>query len=70
MLESGTFGSVRGVLSNEHPYRDSVLINSSTAAQESEILPGCRASAVAEAVDVLWVSTGFFVGVIDMAVVL
>jgi hypothetical protein len=24
----------------------------------------------AEAVDVLWVSTGFFVGVIDMAVVL
>ena len=22
MLESGTFGSVRGVLGNEHPYRD------------------------------------------------
>src|SRR3979490_3414592 len=43
--ESRPPGSVRGVLSNEHPYRDSpTLINPSTNVQQSDILPGCGLS--------------------------
>ena len=39
-------GSVRGVLSNGHPYRDSpTLLNPSSNAQESDIYPGCSLSA-------------------------
>jgi hypothetical protein len=38
--ESRTPGSVRGVLSNEHPYRDSpTLINASINAQKSDSYP-------------------------------
>jgi hypothetical protein len=50
------------------------LINPSTNAQKGDILPGYRlfqgTLIVGKAVDVLWVSTGFFVRVIDMAVAL
>ena len=40
------------------------------APQAAGVLSGVGQRFVGEAVDVLWVSTGFFVGVIDMAVVL
>jgi hypothetical protein len=40
--ESRTPGSVRGVLSNGHPYRDSpTLLNPSSNAWKSDIYPGC-----------------------------
>ena len=40
MRESRTPGSVRGVLSNEHPYRDSsTLINPSANAQNGDLYP-------------------------------
>ena len=43
MRESRTPGSVRGVLSNEHPYRDSVpLIKPSTNVQKGDIYPVAR----------------------------